>query len=178
LRRLKKNDKQAPKRKIIRRLSNHGWVVEVPVSDDARAPKAIIEMNVFGELMSKGLYPVLTVNKDGYVMVWSTTHRRHRRLARLIMNASSVQEVSTVDGNELNLVTSNLRIENPPPPPPITYARDDFLPNDPSLNFSDVVDWEWDYDVAPPFNLDPLGEAYLNNPRIRQWHDMQAAQMN
>jgi hypothetical protein len=140
--------KPTAKRKIVRRLSKDGWIVEVPVTDQTNGPKAIVEMSVFSDLIGKGLYPILKIEPHGYIMAWSPVYRKHTRLARLIVNANSEQEVSTIDGVELNLHRNNLQIINPPPPKPITYARDGFLSTELGI-LDDAVDWEWQMDVQP-----------------------------
>jgi hypothetical protein len=127
--------------------------VEVPVNDDTNHDKAIIEMSVFGDLMSKGLYPILSVSNQGYVIAWSPVYRKWDRLARLIVNANSEQKVTMLDGVELNLIRSNIGIINPPPPKPITYACDNFLSTEIGL-FGDTVDWEWVHDVNPITQID------------------------
>jgi hypothetical protein len=153
-----RHTKNSPRRTLIRRLSKHGWIVEIPVNDDPKQDKAIVEMSVFGDLMSKGLYPILSVSNQGYVVAWSPVYRKWDRLARLIVNANSEQSVSMIDGDELNLITSNIQLNNPPTPKPITYSRDNFLSTEIGI-FSDLVDWEWIHDVSPPTQIDENTKA-------------------
>jgi hypothetical protein len=131
---MKNNDKL--KRAVFYDLSR---IVQVPVSDNPDDAKVIIRASTWAKLLAEGLYPVLSVDKDGYVIAWSPYHRYWKRLARLIANANSVQQVSLKDGNERNLLEENIILINPDPPKPITYDRTEFLTTELGT-YHDVVD--------------------------------------
>ena len=139
--------KAIQKRKILRHPTNNGWVVEIPVSDDPNGPTVTVDTTDWDVLCNVGIYPLLTLEKDKYPIVWCPQHRRYVHLRRLIMNANSDQSVSTKDGNELNLVRSNLEIYDRKPP---IYDRSYLCAE--NKHYYDLVEYETDYNTDPIFN--------------------------
>jgi hypothetical protein len=142
-----KENKEKQRCKVVCRQTNDGWIAEVPVTDKENRPKVTISLPTWNKLLVEGLYPILSVHRDGYVTAWSPYRRMWKRLARLIANANSEQQVSLRDGNELNLLESNIILINPNKKP-ITYDRTEFLTTEigPFLN---MVDTEWDFGPKP-----------------------------
>jgi hypothetical protein len=103
------------------------WVVDVPLKDGERSPTVTVRLSTWTKLMEMGLYPYMIIDKHGYVQAWSPTLRAWKRLARLIANCNSDQQVSIKNGNELNLLEDNIVVIDRDP---ITWDREEFLTTD------------------------------------------------
>ena len=152
--------KQKQKRKIIRRSTKFGYLNFIPISDDPNGPHVMVRSETWQQLLHLGIYPVLELSGDGYVMVYCPKYTVRKRLARLIKNANSDQTVSVINGDELDLRDENIQVIDPPPPKPPTYDRT-FLSTDDFLYYVSMVDYETIYDNPnDPTNIDPRWEAY------------------
>lgn len=161
-----KNEKQ--KRIIYSFQRNGQWVVEVPVSDNPEIGKAIINRQTWNRLMDLGMWPNLTVNKDGYVMALSPSKEGwpSKRLARLIADCNSDQEVRVKDGNELNLLEENLERINRDAP---TNDRETFLSTEAGVFYNEVEFRTKGVPETKPYNDAQIMEALATNPRYQDW---------
>jgi hypothetical protein len=128
--------KETPKRIAYRYLLKPGlWAIDVPLKDGESVQKVTVRLSTWNKLMDMGLYPYLNVDVNRYVTVWSPTYRTWKRLARLIANCNSDQQVSIKDGNELNLLEDNILVIDRDL---VTWDREQFLTTDGGLYHNEI----------------------------------------
>jgi hypothetical protein len=139
------------------------WVFDIPVWTGEEYVYAIVRASTWGHLVTLELYPNLSTNKDGYVMAWSPVYRNWKRLARLIANCNSDQQVSMKDGIELNLLEDNILVIDRDP---VTWDRETFLSTEAGI-FNNDIEYKLKETEQPKLPSDPLIDAYANNSNYR-----------
>src|SRR5437868_1853924 len=97
-------------RTIIHYQDDEQLLVKVPL-DDEGTKHAIVDDVIFQDLMSLGMSPIWSNRIDrgrDKVVYWNKSIQRHTAVSRVIMGARRKQSVVHVNGDSLDLRTSNL----------------------------------------------------------------------
>lgn len=93
--------------------SSGKWVLYIPVDDNPQPQYAIVDGDIWHELIGLGLYPRLRL-EDGKVMAWFPKQKKYYPFRHLVVDGNKEDNIYPKDGNQLNLRQDNIVIDRRP----------------------------------------------------------------
>lgn len=114
-------------------------VVKVPLDDTDNPPYAILNEEIWRELLELGIVPKFDIDKNGMVQVWCPKIRRYVHVVDLVADIDETMKVDFIDGDKTNLRTNNLVIKVPRPKKYRDFLSDEFG------RANQRFQYEWEY---------------------------------